>query len=110
MVAPGISRAENTAVEHAPSLSTARPLTMTDTPATRWPDILKQIASLRLRAVELKAASPDPADFMPAFGGEADDIVDAASTISEDALDAAHQAIDEILIELGYMDGSQRQT
>ena len=83
---------------------------MTDTLSTGWPAVRQQIDNLRIHAVELKAASPDPADFMPAFCGEADDNVEAAEAISDDALESAHQAIDEILIELGYMDASERQT
>lgn len=97
-------------MEHAPYLRTAPPLTMTDTPSTSWAGVRQQIDTLRHHAVELKTESPDPADFMPAFCGEADDIVDAAAAISDDAVEGAHQAIDEILIELGYMDASQRQT
>lgn len=83
---------------------------MTDTPPSSWADIRQQIYRLRLYADELKAATPGQADFMPAFAAEADLIVDAAELVSDDALDGAHQMIDEILIELGYMDPSERQT
>lgn len=83
---------------------------MTDTHPTTWSEVRQQIDRLRLYAVELTAVAPDAADFMPAFAAEADIIVDAASAVSDDALDTAHKMIDEILIELGYMDASERQT
>ena len=93
-----------------PTSETARPLIRTETPPTSWAGVRQQIDTLRHHAVELRTANPDPADFMPAFCGEADDIVDAAAAISDDAVEGAHQAIDEILMELGYMDASERQT
>ena len=93
-----------------PTSETARPLNMTETPSTSWAGVRQQVDTLRHHAVELRTASQDPADFMPAFCGEADDIVDAAAAISDDAVEGAHQAIDEILMELGYMDVSERQT
>ena len=75
-----------------------------------WPTIVERVASLREHAKRWHAEFPNEADFMPAFAGEADSIVDAAARISDDALDAAHLYVGEILIELGYIDPPERQT
>ncbi|MGH8073670.1 MAG: hypothetical protein ACREO4_06305 [Lysobacter sp.] len=76
----------------------------------QWTAIQARIAELRLSAEQWKAEDPDPAQFMPEFSGAADCIIDDAAELSDDALGSAHMLIDEILIELGYMDASERQT
>lgn len=76
----------------------------------RFSEICARISELRLSAAEWKRDSPDPAVFMPAFADHADCIVEDAERLSDDALDAAHQLIDEILIGLGYQDVAHRQT
>lgn len=75
-----------------------------------WNTIRDRIATLREHAKQWHAERPDEADFMPTFAGEADGIIEDAASLSDDALDSAHQVIDEILIELGYMDPAERQT
>lgn len=82
---------------------------MTDAPTTSWSDIRDRLDDLRLYANELKAETPDAADFIPGFAGEADEILEAAAGVSTSALENAHKMIDEILIELGYLPRADRK-
>ena len=77
---------------------------------TAWPPLLQRIKQLRVEAARMKEETPDEADFMPAFAGEADGILEAADRISGDCWEAASHMLDEILIDLGYMDPAERQT
>lgn len=75
-----------------------------------WAQTQARIEKLKQHAQQWHADHPDEADFMPLFACEADPIVEDAETLSRDACEAAHQLIDEILIQLGYMAAEERQT
>ncbi|KGM54194.1 hypothetical protein N799_09955 [Lysobacter arseniciresistens ZS79] len=74
------------------------------------PALLQRLRQLRNDAARLKAEVPDPADFMPAFAGEADGILEDADRLGGDCWESASHMVDEILIDLGYMDAAERQT
>ena len=63
--------------------------------------ISARVTQLRAHAVEWKRENSDPCEFMPTFASEADSIVEDAEHLGGDAVESAHQLIDEILIDLG---------
>ncbi|MGH8463099.1 MAG: hypothetical protein ACRER5_03065 [Pseudomonas sp.] len=68
----------------------------------------------RIREIEVQAhkwnTATDRETFLNKFEHASDPVIAEARLISDDCVDTVHAMLDEILIELGHLDASERQT